>query len=59
MAGKEKTLVIGLANDCIGYVPTRQAFKEGGYEVTLGYHSCLDENTGEIILEEIRKLLGG
>ncbi len=57
MVGNGRTFVIGLANDNIGYVPTRQAFKEGGYEVTLGGHSYLDENTGEIILEEIRKLL--
>jgi hypothetical protein len=27
------TLIIGLANDCIGYIPTREAFDEGGYEI--------------------------
>ncbi len=36
-----------------------ETIKAGGYEVTLGGHSYLDKNTGEIILEEIRKLLRG
>ena len=28
------TLVLGLANEAIGYVPTRRAYDEGGYEPT-------------------------
>ncbi len=27
------TAVVGLANDCPGYIPSREAFAEGGYEV--------------------------
>ena len=30
------TLVVELANDAIGYLPTRNAFAQGGYEVTAG-----------------------
>ncbi len=30
------TLVMGLANDAIGYIPTREAYPLGGYEVTPG-----------------------
>lgn len=30
------TLVVELANDGIGYVPTRDSFPQGGYEVTVG-----------------------
>lgn len=30
------TLVVELANDAIGYLPTREAFAQGGYEVTAG-----------------------
>jgi neutral ceramidase len=31
------TFVIGYANHDIGYIPTRKAFEEGGYEVTMAY----------------------
>ncbi len=27
-----KALVVGYANDCVGYIPTAQAVREGGYE---------------------------
>jgi hypothetical protein len=30
------TLVAGLCNDAIGYLPTREAFERGGYETTTG-----------------------
>jgi hypothetical protein len=30
------TLVLGLANDAIGYLPTRESFAQGGYEPTVG-----------------------
>jgi len=30
------TLVVGLANDSIGYLPTQPAFAQGGYEATIG-----------------------
>ena len=30
------TLVAGLCNDAIGYLPTREAFQQGGYETTVG-----------------------
>lgn len=30
------TLVVELANDAIGYLPTRESFSQGGYEVTVG-----------------------
>jgi neutral ceramidase len=31
------TFIIGYANHDIGYIPTRKAFEEGGYEVTMAY----------------------
>lgn len=52
-----KTFVIGLANDWIGYVPTRRAFEEGGYEPTPARSSQLDEGAGEMIVEETLNLL--
>jgi len=30
------TLVAGLSNDAIGYLPTRESFPQGGYETTVG-----------------------
>ncbi len=30
------TLVAGLCNDAIGYLPTRESFRQGGYETTIG-----------------------
>ena len=30
------TMVVGLANDAIGYLPTRDSFAQGGYEVSPG-----------------------
>lgn len=31
------TFIVGYANHDIGYIPTRKAFEEGGYEVTMAY----------------------
>lgn len=43
------TLVLGLANEAIGYVPTQRAFEEGGYEPT---SSRLQPGGGERLVEE-------
>ncbi len=51
------TYVFELANDYIGYVPDRQAFKLGGYQVWTGLHSFLEPGTGEAIVSESIKLL--
>jgi neutral ceramidase len=42
------TLVIELANDAIGYVPTRKAFGEGSYEVV---NSRVRSGTGEMLVD--------
>jgi neutral ceramidase len=49
------TLFAGYANGTIGYVPTRAAYAEGGYEVT---HACqVAPEAGEQIEEESIRLL--
>ena len=49
------TLFAGYANGTIGYVPTRAAYAEGGYEVT---HACqVAPDAGEQIEEESLRLL--
>jgi neutral ceramidase len=44
------TMVVELANDAIGYLPTRKAFKEGGYETSTGV-TRYQRGAGEQIVE--------
>ena len=48
------TFVSELANDSIGYIPTAEAFKEGGYEPTV---SILEPNGGSKLAQAATKLL--
>ena len=48
------TLVLGLANDAIGYMPTQRAYEEGGYEPTA---SRFLAGSGERLVEEALALL--
>jgi hypothetical protein len=50
------TYVIGYANGSIGYVPTPEAFPEGGYEVDSA--ARLADNAGLVLVEESLALLG-
>lgn len=45
------TLVVELANDGIGYLPTRESFEQGGYEVTVG-STFYEPGAGEQLVEE-------
>ena len=49
------TYTVGYANGSIGYVPTPEAFKEGGYEAETAAH--LADNAGLVLVEETMKLL--
>lgn len=51
------TFVIELANGYVGYVPTREAFEEGGYEVMLALTSKLAPMAGEMMVSSVVKLL--
>jgi neutral ceramidase len=51
------TLVAGVANDYIGYIPDREAYALGGYQVWTGFHSFVAQGTGELIVEEALRLL--
>jgi hypothetical protein len=48
------TLVIELANNSVAYIPTKQAFLEGSYEVT---NSRVERGTGEKLAETAVELL--
>jgi len=50
------TLVIELANDAIGYIPTREAYAEGGYEATPGA-TMYQPGCGEALVESALRQL--
>ncbi len=50
----ETTLVVELANDDVAYIPTKQAFAEGSYEIT---NSRVQPGTGEKLVEAAIGLL--
>jgi Neutral/alkaline non-lysosomal ceramidase. len=54
----KNTLVFGLANQSIGYIPTREAFDNGGYETITCETSMLVPEAGDMVLEEIVSMLG-
>ncbi len=53
----ESAMVFGLANDYVGYIPTREAFSEGGYEVKTSFASSrFDPSAGERLVSACRTL---
>ena len=53
------TLVAELANDAVGYLPTRQSFPQGGYEVTAGstmYEPGAGERLADTAVEQLQRL---
>jgi len=52
------TMVVGLANGYLGYIPTVKAFQEGGYEVRLARHTKLAPEAVVKMMTEAEKLLG-
>jgi hypothetical protein len=51
------TGVVELANGCEGYLPTRRAYQQGGYEVTPARSSKLAPGSGEAVVETAVALL--
>jgi len=49
-------MVLELANDSVGYIPTRRAFDEGAYEPN---SSPYEPGFGELIVETAVRLLEG
>jgi hypothetical protein len=55
----QHTLVAGLSNDAIGYLPTRDAFEQGGYETASGstfYQPGAAERLVESAVEQLDQL---
>ncbi|MGQ9698235.1 MAG: hypothetical protein ACUVRO_09605 [Armatimonadota bacterium] len=51
------TLPVELAGGYVGYVPTPQAFREGGYETWLARSSTAAEDAGELLFRKAKELL--
>lgn len=51
------TFIIGLANDYIGYIPDKEAYDLGGYQLWTGFHSFVERGTGEAIVAETIRIL--
>jgi hypothetical protein len=49
--------IVGLANDYRGYIPTEEAFSEGGYEVKANVDSIYAPVASKILVKEIFKIL--
>jgi neutral ceramidase len=52
------TAVAELCNDIIGYIPTLEAFKQGGYETFRSRWARVVPGSGEIIADELVEMLG-
>jgi hypothetical protein len=50
------TILIELANDSFGYIPTKRAYEEGNYEPT---NSTVLSGSGEKLVEAAVRLLRG
>lgn len=55
----EELILVGLGNDMVGYIPSRQAFEEGCYETTLWAFSKLVPEAGQMIVDAAFDLVSG
>ena len=53
----QKLLISTLSNGDIGYIPTEQAMKNGGYEGKIGFTSCAGIHSGQQMIEESARLI--
>jgi hypothetical protein len=51
------TFVCGLSNDYVGYLPSQQGFRNGGYQTWMGLHSFAEIGTGEAVIDRVLDLL--
>jgi len=51
----KNTMVIGLANGQVGYIPMKEAFSQGGYEVRTAWTSQLMHDAGDILVNLVKE----
>jgi len=54
MLSPKIAMIVGYANDYIGYIPTKEAFSQGGYEVET---SLFADEVGNILINEVGALV--
>lgn len=57
MSDYTNTMIIGLANSQSGYIPKKEAFPQGGYEVRTAWSSQLVHDAGDILVKMVRDKL--
>ncbi|MCE5241092.1 GNAT family N-acetyltransferase [bacterium] len=51
------TILVGLGNEEIGYIPDLKAYEDGGYQTWVGWHCCVAPGTGEAMVEQALEML--
>lgn len=51
----KNTMIIGLANSMSGYIPAKEAFSQGGYEVKTAWTSQLVHDAGDILVKLVNE----
>jgi len=53
----ENTMILGLSNSQSGYIPKKEAFSQGGYEVQTAWSSQLEYDAGDDLVNKINDKL--
>jgi len=56
LSAARHTLVAELANDSVGYVPTRDSYPQGGYETTIGSTLVREDSAERLVASTLRQL---
>ena len=55
--GYKAVIPIALANGYFGYIPMKECFSRGGYEIRATLHNCLTKSAADRIVEKFKKML--
>lgn len=57
MSPAKNTMILGLSNSQSGYIPKKEAFAQGGYEVQTAWSSQLEHDAGSDLVNTIKEKL--
>jgi len=57
LSPSKNTMILGLSNSQSGYIPKKEAFSQGGYEVQTAWSSQLEYDAGENLVNKINDKL--